>query len=118
MAFSALSALSALPAAATGLAAASTAKSAATGAAGAVGDAVGAGRKAATQFEQVFLSKVLDEMFSGVGGDGPLGDAGPGGAVWRSMLTNQFAQQFAAHGGVGIADAVQRQVLSLQESGS
>jgi Rod binding domain-containing protein len=34
------------------------------------------------------------------------------------MLTNQFAQQFAAHGGVGIADAVQRQLLSLQESGS
>lgn len=86
------------------------------GAASAAGDATGATRTAAVQFEQVFLSKVLGEMFSSIGGDGPLGTAGPGGAVWRSMLTDQFAKQFAQHGGIGLADSVQRELVSLQEA--
>jgi Rod binding domain-containing protein len=108
----------AMPPISTGLAAASTAKSALGGVADAAGDAVGAARKAAVQFEQVFLSNMLGNMFSNVGGDGPLGGSGPGGAIWRSMLTDQFAQKFAAQGGVGLADAVQRELISVQESGS
>ncbi|HVV42754.1 MAG TPA: rod-binding protein [Nitrobacter sp.] len=108
----------AMPPIGSGLAAASTAKSALTGVADAAGDATGAARKAAVQFEQVFLSKVLGEMFTDAGGDGPLGTNGPGGAIWRSMLTDQFAQKFASSGGVGLADSVQRQLVSLQETGA
>jgi Rod binding domain-containing protein len=104
-----------MPALGSGLAGTSVA--AKSGAAGAAGNATGAARTAAVQFESVFLSKVLGEMFSSIGGDGPLGTAGPGGAIWRSMLTDQFAKQFAQHGGIGIADAVQRELVSLQESG-
>lgn len=68
------------------------------------------------QFEQVFLSNVLSEMFAGVQGDGPLGTAGPGAGIWRSMLTDQFAKGIAAEGGIGLSDQVARELVRLQES--
>jgi len=73
-------------------------------------------RAASQQFEQVFLSKVLSEMFAGVQGDGPLGTAGPGGEIWRSMLTDQFAKQIVAKGGIGLSDQVAHELVRLQES--
>jgi Rod binding domain-containing protein len=85
-------------------------------AAAAPSDAVTPDIKAASQqFEQVFLSKVLGEMFAGVQGDGPMGTAGPGGEIWRSMLTDQFAKQIAARGGIGLSDQVAHELVRLQE---
>jgi Rod binding domain-containing protein len=73
-------------------------------------------RAAAQQFEQVFLSNMLNTMVSGLHGSGPFGDAGPGGDVWRSMLTEQYAAKISAAGGIGIADAVMRELMSIQEN--
>jgi Rod binding domain-containing protein len=67
------------------------------------------------QFEQVFLSNVLGEMFAGIQGDGPLGTAGPGAEIWRSMLTDQFAKGIASQGGIGLSDQVARELVRLQE---
>ena len=71
-------------------------------------------RAAAEDFEAVFLNSMFSEMFSGVDGKGPFD--GPGTAIWRSMLTDQYARSFAKAGGVGIANDVYRSLLAQQEA--
>jgi Rod binding domain-containing protein len=66
------------------------------------------------EFESVFLSNMLEEMFAGVEEDGPF-DSGPGSSAWRSFRTEEFARSIAAAGGVGLAEHVQRQLIALQE---
>ena len=48
--------------------------------------------------------------------EGPLGDNGMGGGVYRSMLAKEYAGTIAKSGGVGIADQVYREILKMQES--
>jgi peptidoglycan hydrolase FlgJ len=71
-------------------------------------------RAAAEDFEAVFLNAMFSEMFTGVDGEGPFG-GGPGSAIWRSMLTDQYARSFAKAGGIGIANDVYRSLLAQQE---
>jgi Rod binding domain-containing protein len=54
-------------------------------------------------------------MTTGIKGDGPFGDS-TGTGVWRSMLTEQYARNFAKSGGVGISNDVYR-TLILQQAG-
>lgn len=75
-------------------------------------------REAGREFEAVFLSTVMAQMFAGIEGEGPMGTAGTGGDVWRSFLTDEYAKEIAASGGIGIADQVMRELISLQETGS
>jgi len=70
--------------------------------------------RAATEFESFFLSQVLEAMFAGIRTDGPFG-GGHGEGVFRSLLLQEYGRTLAQQGGIGIADAVQRQLLSLQE---
>jgi flagellar protein FlgJ len=65
----------------------------------------------------MFLEQTLGHVFTTVGGEGPLGDAGTGGEVYRSMLVKEYAGTIAKSGGVGIADQVYREILRLQEKG-
>lgn len=74
-------------------------------------------REVAEEFEAVFLAEMLKEMWSGVPTDGPFG-GGPGEDVYRSMLTEQYAGAVAKRGGIGLADAVYREILKLQEIGN
>jgi flagellar protein FlgJ len=68
------------------------------------------------EFESVFLSTVLAQMFSTLEeGSGPLGAEGAGGETWRSFLTDQYASEISKTGGVGIADQVMREIISMQE---
>ena len=77
----------------------------------------GADRKKAVaqEFEAVFLSNMLEEMFADLAEEGPMG-AGAGAGTWRSLLTEQYAKTIAAKGGVGLADQVHRQLIALQET--
>jgi Rod binding domain-containing protein len=76
-------------------------------------------KQTAQEFESVFLSTVLAQMFSTVeGGSGPLGGEGTGGETWRSFLTDEYANEITKAGGIGIADQVMREILSLQEQKS
>ena len=68
-------------------------------------------RAQAQDFETVFVSSMLQHMFTGIGNDGPLGN-GPGVGVWRSMLTEQFAKSLVKSGGLGIADQVYKSMLA------
>ena len=72
-------------------------------------------RKAAQDFEAMFLEQSLERVFSSSGTEGPLGDNGTGGAVYRSMLVKEYAGALTKSGGVGIADQVYREMLKIQE---
>ena len=74
-------------------------------------------RKTAQEFESMFLEHALERLFQSEGTEGPLGDNGAGGGVYRSMLTKEYAGSLAKSGGVGIADQVYREILKMQESG-
>jgi Rod binding domain-containing protein len=54
-------------------------------------------------------------MFSNAGAEGPLGQNGTGGDVWRTQLTNQYAQQIQKAGGIGVSDQILREMLKLQD---
>jgi peptidoglycan hydrolase FlgJ len=73
-------------------------------------------RKTAQDFESMFLEQTLDRLFASGGTEGPLGDNGTGGEVYRSMLVKEYAGNIAKSGGVGIADQVYREILKMQES--
>jgi flagellar protein FlgJ len=72
-------------------------------------------RKTAQDFEAMFLEQTLDRMFSSVGEDGPLGENGTGGPVYRSMLVKEYAGTIVKSGGVGIGDQVFREIMRMQE---
>lgn len=74
-------------------------------------------RKTAEEFEAMFLTEMVEHMFSGISTDGPFG-GGHGEKMFRSMLSQEYAQVMAGRGGVGIADMVQKQILMMQEEAS
>ncbi len=80
------------------------------------GPAEAKARKTAQDFEAMFLEQTLERLFASGGPDGPLGDNGMGGEVYRSMLVKEYAGNIAKSGGVGIADQVYREILKMQES--
>jgi peptidoglycan hydrolase FlgJ len=73
-----------------------------------------AAHKTAQDFEAFFLSQVFENVFSGVNSDAMFG-GGAGETVYRSLLLQEYSKVAARNGGVGIADAVQREILRTQE---
>ena len=71
-------------------------------------------QKTARDFESMFLEQSLDVLNRSEGTDGPLGENGTGGGVYRSMLNKEYAQSIVQSGGVGIGDQVMREMLRLQ----
>ena len=67
----------------------------------------------ANDFEAMFLSSMMQHMFTAIGKDGPLGN-GQGVGVWRSMLTDQYAKSIVKSGGLGIANQVYKSLLARQ----
>ena len=74
-------------------------------------------RRVAEDFEALFLSQMLQHMFAGVRTDGPFG-GGHAETIYRSFLADEYGKLVSQTGGIGIADAVQRVILKLQESES
>jgi len=72
-------------------------------------------RKSAEDFEGVFLQTMMQEMFSGLGKEGPLGEGEAGGA-WRGLLVQEYATTMSRAGGIGIADNVYKDILALQKT--
>ncbi len=68
---------------------------------------------AAQEFEAVYLNTIMAQMFQGLEGEGPMG--GGDLEAWRSFLTDAYSREISAAGGVGIAEGVYRELLSLQE---
>jgi Rod binding domain-containing protein len=71
-------------------------------------------RRAAESFEAQALGSLLQPMFEGLNARGPFG-GGQAEEMWRPMLVTELGKQLAGAGGIGLADAVLRQMLKLQE---
>jgi peptidoglycan hydrolase FlgJ len=74
-----------------------------------------AARRAAQEFEALFLSEMLAPAFESVDTDGLFG-GGESEKIFRSMMVQEYGKAIAQSGGVGIADAVQREILRMQEN--
>jgi len=70
-------------------------------------------RRAAEEFEAVFVSQILRGLTEGLTGPGPL--SGGGDDPYASMLQDEYARLISRTGGIGIADAVLREMLKAQE---
>lgn len=71
-------------------------------------------RKTAEDFEAFFIANFLGSMFQGIKTDGPFG-GGHGEQMYRGMLMQEYGKIVAREGGFGIADAVEREMLKMQE---
>ena len=66
-------------------------------------------RAACKDFEAVMLGIVFKQMSESVGGDGL--DKGAANETWRGMLNDERAKHMAASGGLGLADALYRDMV-------
>jgi len=57
---------------------------------------------------------MLAPMFEGISDDDTFG-GGPGEDIYRSMMVEEYGKSIAKAGGFGLSDAVQREILRLQE---
>ena len=73
-----------------------------------------AARKAAEEFEAVFLTTMLEGMFAGLKTDPPFG-GGPSEKTYRSLLVTEYAREMSQNGGIGLADQITRDLIALQE---
>jgi len=71
-------------------------------------------RRAGEEFEAVYLSFMFSNMFTDLAADGPF-SGGPGEELYRSQLYDELGRILARSGGVGIADAVVREIMRHQE---
>ena len=71
-------------------------------------------RETAVQFETMFVTQMLEQMTSGMKADPNFG-GGPAEGIHRSMLNEEYAKQISKRGGIGVADAIYREMLRMQE---
>lgn len=72
-------------------------------------------RRAAEEFEAIFLAQMMAPMFEGLDTNG-LGGGGMGEEIFRPMLIERYAEALSQAGGVGIADSIVRELMRLQEA--
>ena len=78
------------------------------------GGTLASSRKAAEEFEAVFLTTMLEGMFTGLKTDPPFG-GGSSEKTYRSLLVSEYAKQISQNGGLGLADQITRDLIALQE---
>ena len=71
-------------------------------------------RQAAEEFEGVFLAQVLRGLTAGLTGPGLLGNGEDD--PFAAMLQDEYGKLISRSGGVGVADAVLRELLKGQEA--
>jgi flagellar protein FlgJ len=71
--------------------------------------------RTARDFESMFVTRMLESATAGLKTKGSF-FGGSGEAQFRSMLNEQYGKEIARHGGIGIADSVLRQMISMQEA--
>lgn len=71
-------------------------------------------KKAAQDFEAVFISEMLSHMFTGVGAD-PMFGGGAGEDMFRGLMINEYGKQMAAGQGIGVAAQMQKLLIEMQQ---
>ncbi|WP_416899737.1 MAG: rod-binding protein [Minwuia sp.] len=74
-------------------------------------------RETAEDFESVFISQMLQHMNMGIDPEGPFG-GGKGEEAYKSLVAEKYGEAITEMGGIGIADAIYKEILRLQEVGS
>jgi len=72
-------------------------------------------RQSAKDFEAMALGQMLQPMFRTVDTSKGLFGGGKGEATWKPMLVDEMAKSIVKGGGIGIADAVMKEMLRMQE---
>lgn len=72
---------------------------------------------AAEEFEGVFISVMLKQMFAGLKTEAPFG-GGQAEETFRGMMVDEYGKMLAGRGGLGLAEHVQRELLALQDVGA
>ncbi|HEV7337372.1 MULTISPECIES: rod-binding protein [Bosea] len=75
-------------------------------------------KKTADEFETVFLENFTKSVMDSSGTEGPLGENGTGGEVYRSMLTQEYARHLQKAGGLGLSDQILRDLIQVQAKAS
>lgn len=70
-------------------------------------------RETAQEFEAIFLAQVLAHLNPAPAGDGPGGSGDH--SLFNAMFNEEMAKLISRSGGVGVADAVLKEMLKLQE---
>lgn len=73
-------------------------------------------KQSAVDFEAVVLGEMLQPMFKTVDTSKGLFGGGAGEATWKPMMVDEMAKSIAKNGGIGIADAVMKEMLRAQET--
>ncbi len=71
-------------------------------------------RKVSQEFEAVFLGQMLQPMFRNINAVEPFGGSSSE-KMWRTMQVEEYGKALAKAGGIGIADAVFREMIKTQE---
>lgn len=83
--------------------------------AGAPAASQGQFRRLSQEFESQAIAAMFQPVFAALPSDGPFG-GGAAEAQWRPMLVDAIARDFARSGGLGIGEAVYRELLRAQEN--
>jgi flagellar protein FlgJ len=75
----------------------------------------GAIRRLAQEFEAQAVAAMFQPVFAALPTDGPFG-GGAAEAQWRPMLVEAITRDLARAGGLGIGEAVFRELLRVQEA--
>ena len=75
--------------------------------------AVAEAEAVAEEFESLVLSLLLSPMFNSLETDG-LGGGGTGERAFRPLIVEEYAKGVSQAGGIGVADAVMRELLRAQ----
>jgi len=71
-------------------------------------------KKVGRDFEQMFLSQMLQPMFEGIEPNSVFG-GGYAEKTMRSLQLDEFAKSMAKSGGIGLSDAIARDIIRMQE---
>ena len=71
--------------------------------------------KSAQDFESMAINQMLQPMFATEDDSDNMFSGGAGEKQFRPMLVEQIAKQMENNGGIGMTDAINRQMLAMQE---
>ena len=71
-------------------------------------------KRAADEFEAVFISQMLKSMSVGIKTDGPFG-GGQSEEIYRDLMNEELGKTISGNGGIGMSDAIYREILKNQE---
>ena len=71
--------------------------------------------KAAEKFEAMYVSDMMNYMFTDTDMSGNAFGGGPGEKMYQSLMVNEYGNTMAKSGQAGIAPVLEREMLRLQE---